>query len=343
VDVVKASYIMTTGPASEITWGELPDPLPGPGQVLVRPEAVAVDHVDLLTRSGRWQTTLRFPQVVGRDLVGTVVRAGDEAADTFRPGDRVWTNSAGYGGRAGATAELVVVDQDRLYPLPEGASAHEFVAVLHAGATAFGLLERAGVREGETVAVTGANGAVGVALVQAASRLGADVVAVCRTEQATGALRRRGARTVVVADGDHAADAAFDASPEGVDLFVEVSGHTALEPVVRRLNRRGRLALLSSRRPFDFEPWTFYTRELTLVGFVMSGMTSDELARAARSINAAYVAGFRVPVAQPMTFADARSAHERLEAGGPGRNEDGLVPRIVLTPTPGCGCALPPS
>jgi NADPH:quinone reductase-like Zn-dependent oxidoreductase len=262
--------------------------------------------------------------------VGTVVGSGGGGDDSFRLGDRVWTNSAGYGGRPGATAELVVVDHDRLYPVPDGASAQEFVGVLHAGATAFGLLERTGLQEGETVAVTGANGAVGVALVQAASRLGAHVVAVCRDEHAAAALSGFGARTVVVADGDHAADAAIDASAGGVDLFIEVSGHTALEPVVRRLNHRGRLALLSSKRAFDFEPWRFYTRELTLIGFVMSGMTSDELARAARRIDAAYADGFRVPVTEPMTLADARSAHETLEAGGPGRDAQGLVPRIVL-------------
>jgi len=69
---VKAAYIEALGDAESIRYGQLPDPNPGPGQVLVRVQAVAVDSVDTFLRSGRWRTEVSFPLALGRDLVGRV-------------------------------------------------------------------------------------------------------------------------------------------------------------------------------------------------------------------------------------------------------------------------------
>lgn len=117
---MRAAFLSRTGDPFVIQWGELADPVPGPGQVRVRALAVAVDAVDALVRSGRWSTPLAFPVAVGRDLVGAVDGLGPGVSG-LREGDRVWTSSAGYAGRPGATAELVVVDADRVYPVPDAA------------------------------------------------------------------------------------------------------------------------------------------------------------------------------------------------------------------------------
>lgn len=114
---VKAAYIEDFCDASGIRYGELPDPAPGPGEVLVRVAAVAVNKVDTFVRSGAWRTPAVFQLVVGRDLAGTVTAAGAGVGD-MRAGDRVWANTAGYGGRPGATAELAVVGRDRLSRSP---------------------------------------------------------------------------------------------------------------------------------------------------------------------------------------------------------------------------------
>jgi NADPH:quinone reductase-like Zn-dependent oxidoreductase len=131
--VTRAAYITRLGPPSQIRWGELPDAPAGPADVIVRTEAVAVDPVDTLVRSGRYSTPTPSPFVIGRDLVGEVVRMGPG----FTAGQRVWCNSMGHGGRQGAFAERVVVPADRLYPLPAGVGAVEAVAVLHPAATAY--------------------------------------------------------------------------------------------------------------------------------------------------------------------------------------------------------------
>jgi NADPH:quinone reductase-like Zn-dependent oxidoreductase len=326
---VRAAYIERFGDPSVIRYGELPDPEPGPGQVLVRAEAVAVDSVDTYLRSGRWHTEVSFPLAVGRDLVGTVERLGAGVADV-RPGDRVWTNSAGYGGRAGATAEMLAVDRDRLYPLPQGADPLRFVAAVHPGATAYGvLLGRARLRPGETVAVVGANGAVGLCLVQVAVRHGAEVVAVVRNAAAAGRLRELGARQVVVAGPADAARAAAGVAPRGIDVFVDTSRQVDLATVPERLNPRGRIVLIAGQGTAELDLWRFYVREIQLIGFVMSELTVPELAAAAAWINAALPS---VGVGMVLRFADAARAHRVLESGDLPRLPDGTVGRIVLRP-----------
>lgn len=330
---MKAAYVDTLGDAGNIRFGELADPVPGPGQVLVRVAAVAVDHVDTYLRSGRWRTEVTFPLVLGRDLVGTVVALG-AGVSGVAVGARVWTNSAGYGGRPGATAGLVPVDRDRLYPLPEGADPVCFVAAVHPAATAHGVLTgRARLRPGETLAVTGANGAVGLCLVQVAAGLGAPVIAVVRDDRSNRRLRELGAERVVVADAAQALAAAAQAAPRGVDVFVDPTGRVDLGPVTGLLNERGRAVLVAGRAPLRLDSWQLYTREIAVLGFVMSRMTVAELAAAARWIGDRYPADpVVVGIGPVLPFADARRAHEMLEQGLLPHTPDGLVGRIVLTP-----------
>jgi NADPH:quinone reductase-like Zn-dependent oxidoreductase len=330
---VHAAYIDGLGPATAIRYGELPDPEPAAAQVLVRVAAVAVDPVDTYLRSGRWRTAVTFPLAVGRDLVGTVAGCGSAVPD-LRVGEWVWTNSAGYGDRPGATAELVAVDRSRLYRLPEGADPVRFVAAVHPGATAHGvLLDRARLQPGETVAVVGANGAVGACLVQVAARHGAEVVAVVRHAAAAELLYGLGARQVVLAEAADAVPAAAEAAPDGIDVFVDTTGRVDVGTVPDRLNPRGRMVLIAGRGTAEIDRWRFYVREIQLLGFVMSQMTVPELAAAAEWINAAHRdRPLAVGVGQVLRFADAARAHAVVESGELPRMPDGTVGRLVLRP-----------
>jgi len=328
---VKAAYIERFCGASGIRYSDLPDPAPGPGQALVRVEAVAVDKVDTFVRSGAWPTPVAFPLAVGRDLAGTVVAVGAGVRGLW-PGDRVWANSAGYGGRPGATAELAVVDRERLYRLPHGADAVPFVAAVHPGATAYGaLIGRARAQPGETVAVIGANGAVGMCLIQAAAAHGAHAVAVVRDGRAGRRLAELGARQVATsADAAGALAAAAAAAPGGLDIVIDTTGRADLSRAADLVNPRGRVVLIAgSGRRIELDQWAFYTRELQLLGFIMSAMTVGELAAAAAWINARTPAVGLAPV---MRFADARRAHEIIENGRLPHLPDFTVGRIVLRP-----------
>lgn len=328
---MKAAYVEALGGADTIRYGDLPDPALGPGAVLVRVEAVAVNRVDTYVRSGGWRTPVTFPLVVGRDLVGTVAAVGP-GVDDIEPDARVWTSSAGYDGRPGATAELVAVQRDRLYPMPDGADPVGFVAAIHPATTAHGVLRRARPVEGETVVVVGANGAVGLCLVQAAAELGSSVVAVVRNRRAAHRLGELGAARVVVSEAASAPAAAAEGTA-GIDVLVDATGLVDLGAAVGSLDRRGRLVLIAGRGEAQLDVWPFYTRELQISGFIMSGMTVAELRTAADWIIGRHaVRPVTVSVGGVARFADAARAHARLEAGELPRLSDGTVGRLVLTP-----------
>jgi NADPH:quinone reductase-like Zn-dependent oxidoreductase len=333
---MKAAYVEGFCDASGIRYGDLPEPAPGPGQVLVHVEAVAVNKVDTLVRSGAWPTPVAFPLAVGRDLAGTVVAVGPDA-DDVRSGDRVWANSAGYGGRPGATAELVVVERERLYRLPSGAGPAAFVAAIHPGATAYGaLIGQARIQPGEIVAVIGGNGAVGMCLIQVAAACGAHPLAVVRDRRAAPRLRGLGARHVAVTGNAAGALAAAAAAiaPNGIDVVADTTGRAEFGNAPDLMNPRGRIVVIAGTgRRIDLDQWAFYTRELHLVGFIMSGMTVSELAQAAEWINTQHA--FRpltVSLAPVMRFADAALAHSIVEQGQLSHLSDHTVGRIVLQP-----------
>lgn len=325
---MRAAYIERLGDPDSIRYGELPDPVAAPGEVVVRVEAVAVNTVDTLVRSGRWRTEVSFPLAVGRDLVGTAVSVGPGVSD-LNAGERVWTNSAGYGGRPGATAELVAVERARLYGLPPDADAVAFVASVHPAATAHGaFLERARLTAGERLAVVGANGAVGMCAVQVGAAAGAEVIAIVRHPHAAERLRELGAQRVVVAEAHAAPGAAADAAGP-LDVLVDTTGRAGIESAPEHLAPRGRIVVVAGAAVAKLDLRSFYLRETQLIGFIMSGMTSSELAAAARWINSREPS---VSVGRVLGFDHAAEAHAMLETGGLPRMPDGTVGRIVLRP-----------
>src|SRR5260370_28242590 len=158
---MKAAYIESTGAPDVIRYGDLPDPTPKDGEVLVRVKAVAVNPIDTYIRSGVVAMKLPRPFVIGCDLAG-VVEAVGPAVSRFKVGDRVWGSNQGLLGRQGTFAELAAVAEDRLYPIPEGVADTQAAAVALVGITAhLGLFRCATLQPGETVFVNGGTGGVG--------------------------------------------------------------------------------------------------------------------------------------------------------------------------------------
>jgi NADPH:quinone reductase-like Zn-dependent oxidoreductase len=282
---MRAAYVTELGPADVIRVGELPVPAVGPTDVLVRVEVVVVNPVDTMVRSGAYPTPTPFPFVVGRDLVGTVAVAAPGTAG-FTPGDRVWCNSLGHGGRQGSFAEYAVVPAERLYHLPVAVDPVTAVAVLHPATTAYLALFRHGsLRPGETVYVGGGAGNVGSAVTSLASLGGARVLAGARSEDA-GWCRSAGATEVVDYRDPDLNGRLRALAPDGVDLYVDTSGHLDLPAAVDLLAARGRLVLLAGggqRLTLPVGP--LYTHDRRIPGFVISRAGTGELAEAAAVLN----------------------------------------------------------
>lgn len=330
---MRAAYIKRLGPADEIVYGELPDPLPTPGEVLVEVAAVAVNPVDVLIRAGRYRTPMTFPFVIGRDLVGRVVEVprlhtpprldapgpdlpggdgsatGGHLAGPFAPGDWVWCDSLGHAGRQGSFADLAVVSTDRLYPLPAGADPVTTVAALHSMATAWlGLFRHARLHPGESVLIGGAAGGVGSAAVQLAAAAGARVVATAHPRD-TGWCRSLGAAEVL----DYRD---YQLPPGSVDVFWDTYGAQDLALAARALRVGGRIVLAAAAQPTVELPLrAIYTKDITMVGFAISNASVPDLAGAAAAINERLAAGtLRVRVAQVLQLSQAARAHAWLES-----------------------------
>jgi NADPH:quinone reductase-like Zn-dependent oxidoreductase len=317
---MKAAYVTELGPPEHIRVGDLPTPEVGTSDVLVRTQALAVNYVDTLIRSGGYRTPTPFPFVVGRDLVGLVSAVGN-GVDDFRVGDAVWSNSLGHDGRQGSFAEYAVVSRDRLYPLPDGADPVEAVAVLHAAATAYlGLFREAQLRYGETLVVSGAGGAVGTTVVQLAAAAGAHVIATARAEDADW-CRSAGAEAVFDYRDPDLWSRIAAAAPRGVDVFFETSRHYAFERTLPLLARGGRFVLITGIGSTIALPLEqLYLRDASLRGFVISNASAADLAEAARAINDGLSRKrLRVRIGTQLPLDEAAQAHRLLESGTRGR------------------------
>jgi NADPH:quinone reductase-like Zn-dependent oxidoreductase len=317
---MRAAYVSELGSAEKIRIGELPRPTVSTFDVLVRTQALAVNYVDTLIRSGRYPTRTPFPFIIGRDLVGIVAACGD-GVEGVRAGDAVWCNSLGHGGRQGSFAEYVVVPQDRLYRLPDGADVADTVALVHPAATAYlGLFREAQLRYGQRVVVSGAGGSVGTAAVQLAAAAGAHVIATARAEDADW-CRSAGAELVFDYRDSALWTRIASATPGGIDVFLETSRHYAFEHTLPLLARGGRFVLITgigATVPLPLEQ--LYLRDASLRGFVISNASVSDLAGAAHAINDGILRRLlRVRIATRLPLEQSAQAHRLLEEGTRGR------------------------
>lgn len=175
---------------------EVPRPVPGPGQVLVKVHASGVNPLDTKIRAGRAaHARSRLPAVLGVDLAGVVVEAGPDVAD-FQPGDEVYGLTGGVGDLQGSLAQFAAVDARLLARKPVSLGMREAAALPLAVITAWeGLVDRAGVRAGQRVLVHGGAGGVGSIAVQIAAARGAEVYATVSASKAP-LVRKLGATPI---------------------------------------------------------------------------------------------------------------------------------------------------
>ncbi len=311
-----AAYIDQRGPAEIIRYGDLPVPTPGPTDVLVHVEAVAVNRVDTFVRSGAYDTLLPFPFVIGRDLVGVAVACGSGVVG-FSVGERVWSNSLGHAGRQGTAAEYAVVAADRLYRLPAGADPVAMVAVPHPGASAYlALVTHGRLRAGETVLVAGAAGHVGRAATVLATHTGAQIIATSSAADLD-TCRSLGARAAFDYRDPDLPRRLHDAAPAGVDVHLDTSGRHDLDLALGLLAPRGRIILMAglTQRP-ELPAGALYTRDAHILGFVISNARTTELTAAAHRVNQLVAAGSLMPRnVEELPLDAAAEAHRRLETG----------------------------
>jgi len=325
------------GPRTPFVLSTVPDPVPGPGEAVARVLAcgsgLTIQHI----KAGR--IAAEFPRIIGHEITGEIVAIG-AGVKGLAVGDPVtayyylncghcrWclsmleplcANSGGNVGRScdGGYAEYIKLPAHIFIKLPEGLDyrAHpaEIGVVGDALATPYKVLKRARVRAGETVAVFGAGGGVGIHQVMLAKWARARVIAVDVARSKFDACRRAGADEVVDASAGDAAQALLDLTRgDGIDVAIDyVSSSSTLEAGARALGRRGRLVTLGGAgQAFRASAMDLLLKEQDLLGsrYVTRSEILETLDLVARREVWPIVTEIR-------PLAEAEALHERVERG----------------------------
>ena len=230
---MRAVVCRSYGPPEDLVVDDVADPTPGPGQLLVRVHAAAVNFPDVLLIAGKYQVKIPVPFTPGSELAGEVVAAGEGAS--FGPGDRVFGATP-----TGAFAELALLDAHQVSAVPDG--------IDFASAAAFGVTYRtayhalrsvAQVAEGDWVVVLGAAGGVGQAALDLAVGMKARVLAAASTEDKLEICRQRGAEATVAYDREDLKSAIRELTGGGARVVIDPVGGRYAEPALRGLARGG--------------------------------------------------------------------------------------------------------
>lgn len=285
---------------------EVPDPIAGDGEVVVRIEAAGVNPLDAKLRGGvRPSPPIVEPRRVGHDGAGTIEAIGD-GVEGFEVGDRVVIRDT-----LGTYADLLAVPAERLTPLPDAVTAAEGAAIPIPASTAYQALRSLDVTAGDTLLVHGGSGAVGQAVIQFAVAWGATVVATAspsRHEQ----VRALGAIPVVYGDG--LADRVREASPGGITVALDCAGtDEAIETSLELVADRHRIATIV-RGP---DAASYGIRAFS--GGSPVPLTEQEVAwrveAIAKTLELIAAGDFAVELAPTLPLSDAVRAHEMLASG----------------------------
>jgi len=340
---VLAAVFHNNGGPEVVRIEEVPDPRPGPAEVRIRVEASSMNHLDLWLRRGL-PIDIPMPHIGGSDIAGTVDIAG-VGTDRTWIGKRVvvdpslnydWYRLARHPAvnvepfrvigehTQGGFAELAVAPAANLVELPDGFPAATAAAAGLAGVTAWrGLMSRGGLRKGERVLITGASGGVSAMAVQFAREAGAEVFAVTSSEESVRRVRRLGAHHVLDrTTSDWGREIHRITRKRGVDLCLDSVGEAIWPQLLRALAVGGRLVSFGATTgpAGGVDIRLLFWRQLSIFGSTMG--TPAEF-RAA--MDPVFRGAVTPPIHAVLPLAEARRAHELLEAGD-------VFGKLVLAP-----------
>lgn len=223
---------------------ELPDPTPGPGEVLIKVMATSVNRADVLQRGGKYQLPPNSSAILGLEVAGVVVECADDAGP-WSPGDRVFGLTAG-----GGYAELVAMPAAVLMSIPSNLDFEEAAAIPEVFTTAYDnliLRARAGYGSADAVLIHGGSSGVGTAAIQLAARAGCRVFVTAGSERKLVACRALGAEVGInYHEQDFVSVVKDHTSGRGVDIILDHIGASYLQRNLESLGMDGRLVIIGT-------------------------------------------------------------------------------------------------
>jgi D-arabinose 1-dehydrogenase-like Zn-dependent alcohol dehydrogenase len=323
----------------------MPDPHPGPGEVLLRVRACGVCYHDVINRRGSLPRT-SVPAILGHEVAGEVIEVGP-GVTTWKVGDRAATLQrlscgecetcrSGRGSLckrdnrffgeelAGGYATKMVAPIAGIGRVPDGVSWEVAATVCCTAGTAVHVVRTRGrVQPGETVLVTGASGGVGLQTVQLLRLDGARVIAVTSSPTKTEALYNAGAHEVVVAPELDFARAVRELTRnEGVQVAIEIVGSATFAQTLKSMAPGGRVVVVGNLESgtIDLNPGLVIVKELEIIGAYAT--SQSELETALQLTHAGLLTPF---VTEVLPLREAATAHIRLE-------NRKVAGRLVLSP-----------
>jgi putative PIG3 family NAD(P)H quinone oxidoreductase len=307
--------ITEPGEPDTLASGEVPEPVPGPRDLLIKVAAAGVNRADLLQRSGHYPPPAGAPEWPGLEVAGEVL-AGPGG---WPVGSRAAALLAG-----GGYAERVVVPADQALAVPDGLSTREAAALPEALATAWSNFEAAGLQRGEHVLVRGGSGGVGSVAVQVAREVyGARVLATAGGPARVARLQELGVEAAFDHHRDDLVDRVLGATGgRGVDVVLDVVGAAGLADNLAMLAHDGRLVVIGLQRGgrAELDLGLLLARRLSVLGTTLRSRPPQEKARIMAGVREhvwPLVADGRIrPVVHAALPLDqAADAHRLLESG----------------------------
>ncbi len=237
---MKAVICKAYGNYRDLALEDMDDPAPGPGQVLIDVRAAGMNFPDLLLVQGLYQMKPPTPFVPGAECAGVISALG-EGVTRYDIGDRVIAYAMN-----GAFAQKIVVAQEALARLPEGMDFDVGAGITTTYATSYyALKQRANLQAGETLAVLGAAGGVGLAAVELGVAMGAKVIAAASTDEKLTLTKAHGADSLINYEKEDLKAAIKDATGgKGADVIYDPVGGKYAEPALRAISWKGRYLVI---------------------------------------------------------------------------------------------------
>jgi NADPH2:quinone reductase len=322
-EAMKAIRVAQFGEPDVLQLAEVPVPMPGDGQILVRVQAIGVNPVETYIRAGSYAAQPTLPYTPGSDCAGTVEAVGRDVAG-FKLGDRVYT----AGTISGSYAELALCQAAQVHPLPGNVTFAQGAAIGIPYATAYrGLMDRAEALPGEMVLIHGASGGVGLAAVQIAAKHGLHIFATAGTTDGRQLVLKQGAHCVYDhGTADYTKKILADTGGRGVDIILEMLANQNLGKDLTLLATRGRVVVIGSRGPVEINARDAMARDADIRGMILPNTPPVELARIhAALINGLESGAYHPVIAQELPLAAAAKAHHLIMQPGAGG-------KIILLP-----------
>jgi NADPH2:quinone reductase len=311
---MKAIVVHEFGGPEVMKFEDRPQPVPGPGQLLVKVHAAGVNPADTYMRSGNYARKPALPYTPGVDGAGVVEGLGPAQPGTDNPwkiGDRVYLS----GSITGTYAEYALASAADAHSLPENITFSQGAGLHVPYATAYRALFQVGHAEpNESVLVHGASGGVGIAAVQFAHGAGMRVIGTAGSDRGRELVTREGAAHVLDHKSpDLGAQVLKLTEGRGADVIIEMLANVNLGADLKMLAPRGRVVIVGSRGDVQITPRDLMQREGAILAVMLWNVSASDMS----AINAAIAAGLEGGSLHPVVgnelpLADAARAHKEI-------------------------------